>query len=377
MKAPDIFLAGMIASMALAAFSGRGQNASTGPSSGSAEIVRLLIPVREKYHVPAMAAAYVTSKGLVAAGVVGVRKQGTDIAATLDDQWHLGSDTKAMTATLAAKLVEQNRLRWSATLAEIFPEWAAQFDPTTGRITICQLLTHRSGLPPNPDLAKYGGADGRAERQRLVREGLRHTLPHAPGSHYEYSNFGYIVAGAVIERVTSNTWEQAMQKEIFAPLGMNSVGFGGTGTPGRIDQPWGHDANDMPVGGNGPAMDNPPVLSPAGRVHCTIQDWAKFIVDQVRGARGEKALLQPASYHFLHTPPAGGEYALGWIATARPWAGGLALTHAGDNTMNCADVWIAPGRDFAILVCVNQTGAIALKSADATVSALISHPPAR
>ena len=44
------------------------------------------------------------------------------------------------------------------------------------------------------------------------------------------------------------------------------------------------------MAGNGPAMDNPPVLSPAGRVHCTIQDWAKFIADQLRGARGEPDL---------------------------------------------------------------------------------------
>ena len=47
-------------------------------------------------------------------------------------------------------------------------------------------------------------------------------------------------------------------------------------------------------------MDNPPVLSPAGRVHCTIQDWARFIADQLRGERGEPALLQPASYEAPH-----------------------------------------------------------------------------
>ena len=76
-----------------------------------------------------MAAAIVTSKGLVTAGVVGTRKRGTEIAATLNDQWHLGSDTKAMTATLVAKLVEQGRLRWECTMADVFPDMSADFHP--------------------------------------------------------------------------------------------------------------------------------------------------------------------------------------------------------------------------------------------------------
>jgi D-alanyl-D-alanine carboxypeptidase len=101
-----------------------------------------------------------------------------------------------------------------------------------------------------------------------------------------------------------------MQDEVFGPLDMKSVGFGGTGTPGQVDQPWGHYKDGQPVSGNGPSVDNPPVLSPAGRVHCTIQDWARFIADQLRGARGEPPLLQPASYQKLHTPPFEGEYAL-------------------------------------------------------------------
>jgi hypothetical protein len=118
-------------------------------------------------------------------------------------------------------------------------------------------------------------------------------------------------------------------------------------------------------------MDNPPVLSPAGRVHCTIQDWARFVTDQLRGARGEAGLLQPASYKRLQTPPFGDEYALGWGVVQRSWGGGTVLNHSGDNTMNFANVWVAPRRDFAILVCVNQSGDIAFRASDEAVGALI------
>jgi len=341
------------------------------PTAGDAAVTNRLVPIRQKHRVPAIAAALVTSQGIVASGVVGTRKQGTEVAATLADKWHLGSDTKAMTATLVAKLVEEGRLKWDTTLAEVFRELAPRFHPEVQTITLVQLLSHRSGLPANPDLIKYGGADGRKERLRILENELSRKPAHRPGTHFEYSNLGYTIAGAIIEKITGKSWEQAMQEEVFGPLGMTSVGFGGTGTPGRIDQPWGHHADGTPVDGNGPAMDNPPVLSPAGRVHCTIQDWAKFIADQLRGDRGEPALLKPATYRFLHTPPLGGDYALGWIVAERDWAGGLALNHGGDNTMNCANVWVAPRRDFAVLICINQTGETAFKASDEVAGALI------
>ena len=206
----------------------------------------------------------------------------------------------------------------------------------------------------------------------MVKDELGKAPQHKPGTHYEYSNLGYSIVGAITERVTGKSWEQAMQDEVFGPLGMTSVGFGGTGTPGQVDQPWGHHQDGQPVPGNGPAMDNPPVLSPAGRVHCTIQDWARFIADQLRGARGGSALLQPAGYQKLHTPPFGGEYALGWLVVDREWGGGTVLNHGGDNTMNFANVWIAPHRDFAVLVCVNQSGDKAFQATDEAVGALIT-----
>ncbi len=342
------------------------------PAAGDAAVTNLLTRIRAKHRVPAMAAALVTSKGLIAVGVVGTRKRGTEIAATLNDQWHLGSDTKAMTATLVAKLVEEGRLKWDSTLGEVFPDLSADFHPEARAITVLQLLSHRSGLKPNPDLVVYGGADGAKERLRVVKDELSQAPKHKPGTQYEYSNLGYSIAGAITERVTGKSWEQAMQEEVFRPLGMTTVGFGGTGTPGEVDQPWGHTQDGQPVAGNGPAMDNPPVLSPAGRVHCTIQDWARFIADQLRGARGEPALLQPSSYQKLHTPPFGGEYALGWLAVERAWGGGIVLNHNGDNTMNFADVWVAPRRDFAVLVCVNQSGHTAFEASDEAVTALIT-----
>ena len=341
------------------------------PEVGDTNVTRLLRPIRQKYNVPAMSAVVVTSKGIEFSGAVGVRKRGTETPVMLDDLWHLGSDGKAMTSTLIARLVESGKLKWDVTLAEIFPDLAPNMHPDFQKATLLQLLSHRAGLPPNLNLASYRGDDAMALRLRAVREELAKKPTHPPGSHYEYSNLGYIIVGAVVEKITGQSWERAISRDVFEPLQMKTANFGGTGTPGRIDQPWPHTADGLPTSENGPAMDNPPVMGPAGRIHCSIQDWAKFIQDQLRGDRGGAALLKPESYQKLHTPPFGGDYALGWITAERSWGGGKVLNHGGDNTMNCANVWIAPQRDFAILVCVNQSGDSVFQASDEAVGALI------
>ena len=207
------------------------------PKVGDTNVTKLLAPIRQKHNVPAMAAVLLTSEGIQFVGVVGVRKRGTETPVTLDDLWHLGSDGKAMTSTLIARLVEQGKLKWDVTLAEIFPALAPQMHPDFQKVTLLQLLSHRAGLPPNLKLASYLGDDAAALRLRAAHEELAKKPQHPPGGHYEYSNLGYIIAGAVVEKVTGQSWERAISREVFEPLQMKTAGFGGTGTPRQLDQP--------------------------------------------------------------------------------------------------------------------------------------------
>lgn len=341
------------------------------PAAGDSNITNILKETRREFGLPAMAGAIVTSRGIFAAGAVGIRKKATTIPVTLDDMWHLGSNTKAMTAVLAARLVEQGRLQWETTVGEVFPEMASAFSPQLREVTLLHLLSHRSGLPANLNLIAYRRDTAPEERLRAVRQELSQPPESSPGEQYHYSNLGYIIVGAIVEKRTGASWEKNMAALVFDPLNMENVGFGGTGTPGEIDQPWGHTASGDPVPGNGPMMDNPPVMGPAGRVHCTIQDWGKFVIDQLRGIRGQEALLKEASYKILHAPPFRGNYALGWAVMNRGWGGGRVLSHAGSNTMNYSVIWMAPLRDFAILLCTNQGGDTAAKALDAAAGALI------
>lgn len=351
-------------------------------STSPEDLRSLLEPIREKHDLPALAGAIVTSKGLQAIGVVGVRKYGTKTAAAVDDQFHLGSDTKAMTATLLAMYVDEGKLGWDWTLEKIFPELASSMNPAYRHVTLEQMLAHRAGFSDASwpqgktfnDMYELPGPP-RAQRRAYVAMVLREAPVNEPGTKFLYSNRSYAVAGAVAEKIANAPWEELMQKRLFGPLKMNTCGFGAMGTPGKIDEPWQHrvyGTTHQPIE-PGPRSDNPPVIGPAGTVHCSIGDWAKFIQAHLRGERGEFGLLKAATFKRLHTAPFGGDYGFGWLHAQRPWADGLALNHAGSNTMNFAIVWMAPLKDFAVLVMTNQadTQQETFKACDETAAALI------
>lgn len=345
----------------------------TNAPSNDARVAAVLESIRARHHLPALGGAIVTSKGLVAMAVTGVRKTGTDVAATPDDLWHLGSDTKAITATWIAQVVASGKLSWESTIGAVFPTETADAPEAFRNITLLQLLSHRAGLVSNVTWRTAADLTGTPKGQRVValRMAAMTPLSSAPGTKYEYSNLGYVIAAAMAERVMVHQWEDEIRTAIFTPLGMTSAGFGGLGTPGKIDQPWPHTGNGQPTGMNGELVDNPEVMGPAGTVHCSLADWSKFIADRLSGLAGHGRLLAPEMYKRLHTPPFGGNYAFGWLVTERPWGGGTVYTHAGSNTMNFAVVWMAPLKDFAVLVTTNQGGGEAQQATDEAAFGLI------
>src|SRR5262249_53703034 len=160
---------------------------------------------------------------------------------------------------------------------------------------------------------------------------------------FVYSNQGFTIAGAMLEELTHKTWEELIRKELFEPLHMSSAGFGPPGSTKSIDQPRAHTASG-PVE-PGPQADNPPAIGPAGTVHCSLGDWAKFVSAHLRGENGIASVADAKSFNKLHECPEGQSYAMGWGRMPRPWAGGDVLTHSGSNTMWYCVVWIAPAKD--------------------------------
>jgi len=335
--------------------------------------------IRAKYNLPALGGAIFTTEGLQEMAVTGVRKRGDPTPATVNDLWHLGSDTKAMTATLAGSFVAEGKLAWSDKVVRFFPGIAEQVPAVMRDITIADVLRHKAGLIENVNTGPFAklwtsrAANGPLSEQRAAVSCEALLKPaYAPGT-YHYANTDYVVIGCILEKVSGKPWEKLMNERIFHPLGITSAGFGGIGTPGQVDQPWPHGSTGAPAPGNGPMMDNPPFMAPAGEVHCTMDDWSKFLVDQLRGGAELKALLPAAIYAAMQNDPgsSGDGYGFGWGICTRGWAGGKALNHAGSNTMNFCVCWLAPPKKFGVLVVCNQGGNAAAKAADDAAGMLI------
>ncbi|MEQ1865465.1 MAG: serine hydrolase domain-containing protein, partial [Micropepsaceae bacterium] len=280
-----------------------------------------LAAARDKDHLPAVAALVQINGKIEAEAALGLRALGHPDPVTTADRWHIGSDTKAFTATLIARLVEQGVMSFDDTLAASFPAFAKEIDPALRGVTVAQLLNHTSGLPPltdDKDLPPFLAAiatarDVKGQRTAIARKYLA-APPASKVGEFDYSNLGFIIAGAIAEARTGKAWEDLVREQIFAPLGIKNAGFGAPASPGRTDQPWGHNeiaGKLVPLAPENPDGDNPPALGPAGTINIALKDWLLFAQDHLDGIHGRGKLLKTETYRKLHTPVTE-RYTFGW-----------------------------------------------------------------
>jgi CubicO group peptidase (beta-lactamase class C family) len=337
------------------------------------DVSSILEPLRAKHDVPALAAAVMKDGQLVAIGATGVRCVGEPEKVTIDDQWHLASCTKSMTASAIAMLVDRGELHWDTTVGSTLDKLAPKMNAAWKDVPLELLLGHRAGAPHEPPPALWLEAARRKgtneEQRNIFVRGLLDTAPDPkPGTGFVYSNQGYTIAAAMATTRLKKPWEEWITELVFRPLGLKSAGFGAAGTPGKTDQPFGHVRKDGTVRhfAPGPNADNPPAIWPGGGVHMSIGDFARYAAWHAEGAR----LLKPETFARLHTPLAGQDYGFGWISTTRPW-GGKVIMHNGTNTMNFAVMWISPEKKFAVVAACNMGGGEAEKACDDACAMLI------
>ncbi|HEX4263050.1 MAG TPA: serine hydrolase domain-containing protein [Verrucomicrobiae bacterium] len=330
----------------------------------SAAADQSLEAIRKKHDLPALAVVVAKNGRICDRAAVGVRKLGDPAPVTTNDVFHIGSCTKSMTATLAAMFIEQGKLHWDTTIAEVFPELKGTMNKQYQGVTVEQLLHHRGGVPGEPPPTAWKRAWEKKgtptqQRREFIEAVLAQPPAAAPGTKMIYSNQGYAIVGAMLEKITSRDYESLITEKLFKPLHMDSAGFGPPGTPNEVDQPWGH--QHKLLGTVAVQSDNPPAIAPAGRVHCSLDDLARFAMLHL--GHGTNGLLKPETLARLHASPSGVKstnewenYACGWIVLDRDWAGGTALMHNGSNTMWYIVMWLAPEKNFVVIAATNVAG---------------------
>ncbi|KAK2878151.1 hypothetical protein FQN49_001102 [Arthroderma sp. PD_2] len=363
---------------------------------------RIIEKIRADFKLPGFAAG-LFKNGHLQYEVAGRRKATDPLPIRRTDEFHLGSNTKAMTATLIGMMVDRGLVRWNSTLPEVLPDFADIMAHGHRQTTVAMIAAHRSGIfdDYSKDIDFYVGlydltpVEGRKSM-------IKHTLSKEPGAvrgQYVYDNTNYVILGRIIENFMGNkngngtSWEEIITSELFNPLGMR-CGFGPPteSSETSIDNPWGHyyynsSSSPEPVGGPLVRRDNPPAVGPSGTVHCDIRSYMNFLKMHVDGFNGRRTKLgiSRETIKMLHTPypsPDGEQYTHGgWLysnGTQTPWANGPTLGHEGSNRLNYALAFLAPkrGPTGEIITCFTNTGNYILEpgtapAADAMYAAVL------
>lgn len=329
-----------------------------GMNSTSATLRASLLAFSTKLKVPAVIGGVLYEDATLDAAVVGYRCRGCNDEALINDQWHIGSCAKSITAVLYARLVERGDTAWDVPVTSLFPDLKDQIDGGWDNKTIDDLFLCRAGMKANPSIRAMlaGFSDSRPLTEQRTDAALS-AMGTAPGDRgrFVYSNLSYMVIGAAIDRITGMSYEKALEKHVLKPLGMTSLGYG---PPPNV---WGHPARfrlaglglftGKPADPKNVRSDNPRFLSSAGTMHLTIEDWARFL-NLFINQGGE--FLQPQTIdHLLHIPEGKGtRMAMGWAKVEG--MKGVSFGMQGSNTLWSAAVLMNDERTRISLVVCND-----------------------
>jgi len=332
---------------------------------------------------PGLSLAIVEDGKIVKARGYGVRKMGTNLAADEHTAFPIGSESKAFTSAALAILVDEKKLKWSDLVKDRLPGFQ-MYDPyVTDHMTVRDLLTHRSGLSLGegdllmvPDTNRSRADFVHALRYLKPATGFRET--------FAYDNILYIVAGALVQAVSGQTWEDFVRENIFKPTGMADAHTNYDVTaPNAV---WLHARLNGPFRGTGDQSIlakglEAHVSAPAGAINASAVDMAKWM--NVQLARGKlpdgKTLFSEEQADEMWNPvvvvpptefklppsmrkmqPDLQTYALGWFV--EEYRGHRIVQHSGAVLGALAMQFLIPEKNVGISVTINSEDTMARRA---------------
>jgi CubicO group peptidase (beta-lactamase class C family) len=347
----------------------------------STDIAKFVNAERLAQQLPGLAAVIVRSEGPPRVYVSGERRIGTGDLIAPADRMHLGSLTKAITATLIGALAEKQVMTFETTIGQTFPELSATMQPAYRGVSVRQLLSHTGGIPPYRTRESLQGllalkGTPTEQRSAFVARVLTEPSRFEPGTRHEYSNVGAAIAGAMAERIGGAPYQQLVQQLVFAPLGGHAA-FGNPGLAAE-PQPWGHMRTVFgtvtEVAPADPVYTTPLAIEPAGDASPSMPDYGRFLQLHLRGLRGRDDILKATTIQDLHKRVAPNNPALGstmgWAVMPRD--GVESHEHVGSYGAYVAYATIQPSRDVAVAVFTNMGGGQDLRDAVGRVALRIA-----
>lgn len=271
--------------------------------------------IRNTYNIPEISYAVVTSKSTLEVAALGKHSINLPDTATLDDRFHIGSNTKAMTAFIIARYVEKGKLKWTTKFFDLFPEWKEKSSPGYDSITLQDLLSHKAGIQPfqgenDPEIPEFKGTNKEKRKQFGQFVLTLEPVKLDDQNPFVYSNAGYTLATLMVEKATHKSWEELIEEIFNKDLNLN------------VKLSWPENQKQKDTWGHLTESDSlKPVSSdwnyhldytePAGDLNITLVDYVKFIQLNLQGLEGKNNYLKSETYKFIHNGIK--NYSLGWF----------------------------------------------------------------
>jgi CubicO group peptidase (beta-lactamase class C family) len=316
------------------------------------------------WEVPGCAIAAVRNGDVVLATGWGRRDLAAELPVTSDTLFAIGSVTKAFTAAAVGALVDDGLIEWERPLGDYVPDLRLHDPVVTDRLTVVDLLSHRSGMPRH-DLAWLGHPDrSRAEMTRRLR-----FLPLSRDlrQEFQYCNLGYLAAGHIVEVLSGTPWEDYLRSRLLTPLGMNRSNLSVDDMRADPDHASAYERREgvvVPV-----PQRSVTAMAPAGAINSCAADMARWLLTQLGGGQVDgKTVMSPDTVTRQHAPhmllpedrtfPASTRhaYGLGWMIGR--YRDHRLAEHSGGIDGFLTECMMLPDDDIGVAVMTNTSSSV-------------------
>lgn len=305
--------------------------------------------IRTKLDVPAMGMITIEN-GVISEPIVeGNTRVGFRDPIDASMPWHLGSNTKAVTAALTGLMIQDGKFKFDTKVVDYLELDTKQLAEGWKDLTVRMLLEQTSGVTKESYPGGFGWYEDKRPLpvQRLEYSRKVFSEPPKDMGTFGYANANYVILAALAEKASGKDWEALIRERFFKPLDLVTAGIGPC--PAKAPQPHKTVDGKFALLDVGDVTDNAPVLASASSIYMSLGDYAKWMT----AVLDQSGPLTKDSWRNLMTPTTiRGTYAGGWILV-RDHGITRFITHCGSNTMNTTACWIDVTNRRAIAMCAN------------------------
>jgi CubicO group peptidase (beta-lactamase class C family) len=337
-------------------------------------VERALDQRRQELHIPGMSLVIVKDDRIIFLKGFGQRDVERDLPVTPDTLFAIGSSTKAFTTLGVMMSVDEKKLALTDSPKKYLPYFKLQDPEADSKITLTDLLCHRSGLD-RTDLIWYPGV---LKSEDVIRA-LADVKPTAKlGEKFQYQNVMFLAAGMIAGKVHRQSWSDFTEERILRPLGMERTNLTVREMESEADHSLGYDWDEAAKKAIHRPMRAPDSVPPAGAINSSAREMAQWLRFMLAGGEIDgKRLVSPESFRELGeerielSPTVG--YGFGWFL--RSWYGHKVMEHAGNIDGFNAQVALMPDQHLGFVLLTNVSASPLVTAAQATIwENLVGHP---